>query len=156
MAKISSIVNVHDKSEAFAFLNALVRNSFERTSYVSSLFGLVSFYVKKAYVSRYIEDDFDTANHYMTTAAVIAFLFNVVFPLGDALDEEEKEDDEGIGDPSIIKLKNGETLTEADYEYLVSTFETRFIKAGFERDTEDALKYFDLMDELALKWIGKK
>ncbi len=148
MSKINKLVRYDDnKAEALVFLDGLVRNGFSYTSEnCDCLFDMVSFYVKKAVKLMYIEEDDGMANLYMTTAETIAFLYNMICP-GDFMDKDINEDER------VIKFTNGETLTDDDYQYLVSLYAIREIKDGFEKRKIKFDENHDKMEKLAIKWI---
>lgn len=148
MSKINKLVRYDDnKAEAFDFLDGLVKNSCSYTSEnCDGLFDMISFYVKKAVKLMYIEEDDDMANFYMTTAETLAFLYNMICP-GDLMDKDINEDER------VIKLTNGETLTDDDYQYLVSLYAIRAIKDGFEKRKIKFEENYTKMEKIAIKWI---
>lgn len=148
MSKINKLVRYdNNKAEAFDFLDTLARKSFTNTSEnCDGIFDMISFYVKKAVKLMYIDEDNGMANIYMAAAETIAFLYNMICP-GDLMDKDINEDER------VKKLTNGETLTDNDYQYLVSLYAVRTIKDGFEKREVKFKENYNMMVKLAIKWI---
>lgn len=148
MSKINKLVRYDDnKAEAVDFLDSIFKNRLSYTSENSDcLFDMISLYVKKAVKKMYIDEDDDMAIFYMATAETIAFLYNMICP-GDLMDKDINEDER------VKKLTNGETLTDNDYQYLVSLYTVRAVKDMFEKRGVKFKKNYNKLHELAIKWI---